>query len=601
MVRSTPFSVGLFYRQSSNDNSGNFTASSWFHVESKENPADCATRGLLPGSLAEHELWWTGPQFLRSAPCDWPKKPEKIILQDESVLERRAAYKPCFMTQPTHTDFPLAAMLHSYSSLDRLLKATAHLIRFSDRKNWKKLASASISTMEIESAGDMWVRILQTQYFAEELGDIRDSKSVSNSSRLKSLAPFIDDRALMRVYGRLEHAHMPFNERHPIILPNKNHFITLIIRNAHHKTLHGGSQLTAQYIRQRYWILHARQTIKSVLHACVTCFRYKAKAAIQMMGALPNPRVQPSMPFTHVGVDYAGYFDVKTSALRNAPYCKCYIALFVCLCIKAFHLELVENLTTEAFIAAFRRMAARRGLPTDIYMDNGLYFVGASNELPKLLLKSQSDCSQEIIEALRKDGTQFHFIPPHAPHFGGLWEAGVKSTKYHMKRIIGDTRLRYEQFTTLITQIEAVLNSRPLCPVTSDPSETQVITPAHFLIGKSLFTVPSPNYTGILDTRLNSYELIQKMFQSFWQIWSTEYLHRLQQRPKWAQAKLNLRVGQIVLIKEDNLPPGKWLIGLITGTIEGKDGKVRVVNLKTATSTLQRPIHKVCLLPIEDN
>lgn len=285
--------------------------------------------------------------------------------------------------------------------------------------------------------------------------------------------------------------------------------------------------------------------------------------------------------------------------MRNAPFIKCYIALFVCLTIKAYHLELVENLTTEAFIAAFRRFTARRGIPTDLYMDNGTYFAGAKNELPRLLLEETSGCSKEIVQSLRNDGTQFHFIPPHAPHFGGLWEAGVKSTKHHLKRVIGERRLRFEQFTTVITQIEAVLNSRPLCPLTSDPAETQTITPAHFLIGRALTTVPSPCLLALPENRLDVYQLVQKMLQDFWKIWSTEYLHRLQQRPKWTVANANLKLGQIVLIKEDNLPPGKWLLAIVTGTTEGQDGKVRVVNLRTATGHLQRPIHKVCPLPTE--
>lgn len=576
-------------------------ASQWFHVKSKENPADCATRGLLPKQLAEHELWWQGPSFLKLPPGEWPKKPEELESVDQNLLERRPAYKHCFVIQKDHTQFPLADFLHRYSTFTRLMRATVHLIRFTKKRSWEQYRLKEISPEEIEGAVNMWVRIVQENYFSEEIVAARQGKTIPKESKLTNLSPILDSQELLRVYGRLSNADVPYNEKHPLIIPNQGHLTQLLIREAHEKTLHGGAQLTAQYLRQKYWIVHARRSIRAEVNKCVRCYRYRAKVGKQMMGNLPHPRVQPSLPFTHTGVDYAGYFEVKTSSIRSAPYVKCYIALFVCLCIKAFHLELVENQTTEAFIAAVRRFTARRGVPTDLYVDNGLYFVGAKNELPRLLLDSQSECSQEIVRVLQGEGIQFHFIPPHAPHFGGLWEAGVKSTKHHLKRIIGETRLRFEQFTTLITQIEAVLNSRPLCPLTADPAETQVITPAHFLIGRPLVTIPSPNVASTPSNRLDTYQLVQKLFQNFWNIWSREYLHRLQQRPKWTQPEDNFRVGQIVLVKEDNMPPGKWCLALITGTTKGKDDKIRVVNLKTATSIFQRPIHKICLLPIDDN
>lgn len=232
---------------------------------------------------------------------------------------------------------------------------------------------------------------------------------------------------------------------------------------------------------------------------------------------------------------------------------------------------------------------------------NGTNFVGASNELPRLLTKSTNEQSKEVVTALIKDGTQWHFIPPHAPHFGGLWEAGVKSTKHHLKRILGETRIQHQPFNTMLTQIEAVLNSRPLCPLTADPDDLQVLTPGHFLIGRPLNVLPEPDYRFIKQNRLNHYQYAQQLVQHFWHNWSQEYLHRLQNRPKWAQPTPNVRVGQIVLIKEDNLPPGKWILGRIISTSQGNDQKIRVVELKTATTIIKRPITKICLLPISDN
>lgn len=126
-------------------------------------------------------------------------------------------------------------------------------------------------------------------------------------------------------------------------------------------------------------------------------------------------------------------------------------------------------------------------------MDNGTYFHGAANQLPQLVKNTKTEQSQEIVSTLGNDGTQFHFIPPHSPHFGGLWEAGVKSTKHHLNRVLGNTRLRYPDFVTFLAQVESMLNSRPLCPLSSDPNDLRVLTPGHFLIGRPLCMVPNPD------------------------------------------------------------------------------------------------------------
>lgn len=155
--------------------------------------------------------------------------------------------------------------------------------------------------------------------------------------------------------------------------------------------------------------------------------------------------------------------------------------------------------------------------------------------------------------------------------------------------------------TTLTTMIEACLNSRPLCPLTNDPENLDVLTPGHFLIGSPILTTPHDPLLEKNPNILTRWQLIDRMHQDFWKRWSVEYLSRLQHRPKWVQQQSNFMPGNIVLIKEENLPPTKWALGRITSTHPGKDGLVRVVTLKTATTTLKRPITKLALLPIIDN
>lgn len=139
-----------------------------------------------------------------------------------------------------------------------------------------------------------------------------------------------------------------------------------------------------------------------------------------------------------------------------------------CIATKAIHLELVSALTTKAFLDTFKRFIARRGKPAAIYSDNATNFVGAAKELRELF---QCAVSDTITNFSANERIAWHFIPPRSPHFGGLWEAGVKSTKIHLNRVLGNALLTFENFCTVLTQIEAVLNSRPISPLSDDPND----------------------------------------------------------------------------------------------------------------------------------
>lgn len=183
------------------------------------------------------------------------------------------------------------------------------------------------------------------------------------------------------------------------------------------------------HIRENFWLPRARTNVRNFIQRCIPCFRQKNKLSQQQMGNLPSERITPARSFLNCGVDYAGPINMRTSEIRNSKVIKGYIAVFVCLVTRALHLELVSELTTEAFIAAFRRFVARRGKCQTMMSDNGSNFVGARREL-----KSLEDIlqSQYLTNQLAREGTHWKLIPPSAPHFGGMWEAGVKSVKHHL-------------------------------------------------------------------------------------------------------------------------------------------------------------------------
>ncbi|XP_054746024.1 uncharacterized protein LOC129250431 [Anastrepha obliqua] len=316
------------------------------------------------------------------------------------------------------------------------------------------------------------------------------------------------------------------------------------------------------------------------------------------MGALPTSRVTPSHPFETTGVDYCGPLLV-TQKIRGRSPIKVYISVFVCFTTKAVHLEIAPDLSTVAFIATLKRFIARQGKCRVIVSDNATNFIGANQELRKLL---QSFVTQEHIQRVeefcRNEGIEWKFIPPRSPHFGGLWESAVKLAKYHLRRAIGCNVLSHDELHTIVCQAEAIVNSRPLTPISSDPNDLRSLTPGHFLIGRALLTVPEPTIAS--STMLGRYQIIQYIQQQFWRRWQEDYLKELQKRSKWNTALPDLKVNDLVLLKDELLPPLKWAMGRITATVPGTDGKVRVVEVKTVNGVYKRAIAKVCKLPIDN-
>ncbi|XP_062542111.1 uncharacterized protein LOC134210108 [Armigeres subalbatus] len=284
----------------------------------------------------------------------------------------------------------------------------------------------------------------------------------------------------MCVGGRLANAPVSEHRKHPFILDHRHPLALALARHYHHKFYHAGQQLLISILRERFWPTNASSLVRKVIHGCIPCFKSKPKVLEQLMADLPAERVTPSAPFLKVGVDYCGPFFISYPNRRAKPV-KCYVAVFVCLSVKAIHLELVADLTTQAFIAALRRFVSRRGRPQLIMCDNATTFVGANRELRQLYKQlNEREFQDPVIKEAANDGITFKFIPPRTPNFGGLWEAQVKSFKAHLKKSVGLRTLKNDEMLTALAQIEAVLNSRPMTAISSDPSDYEALTPGHF-------------------------------------------------------------------------------------------------------------------------
>jgi hypothetical protein len=447
------------------------------------------------------------------------------------------------------------------------------------------------------------VKSIQKRSFAEEYHQLSTGGGIEKNSTIRNLSPFLDENGVIRVGGRIRNANLAYNQKHPVLIP-KNHNVTeAIIRHFHVKNLHSGTQSTLASIRQQYWPIAGRNKIKQIIHKCISCFRAKPIIAQQKMGDLPVKRLEPARPFINSGLDYCGPILIKTHRGRGKQKTiKAYVCLFICLSTKAIHIELVSDLTADTFLDALKRFVSRRGTVKSIISDNATNFIKANKDLIDLHQFFQnSEISRKLVTTLSNENIQWKFIPPRTPNFGGLWEAGVKSVKYHIKRVVGETVLTYDELYTLLTRIEACLNSRPLVPMSNDPNDLTAITPGHFLIGEALTAPLEPDLTELKINQLSRHQLLERLRQHFWKRWRTEYLSYLQGRTKWQSPSPSLQPGDLVLLVEDNVPPLCWPLGRIQQVHPGSDGNVRVVTVKTNRGTYKRGVRKVCVLPIESH
>ncbi|KAJ2954551.1 hypothetical protein O0L34_g2836 [Tuta absoluta] len=566
-------------------------ANQWRYVNTKENPADCATRGLLPSQLIDFKLWWSGPQWLNS----WKESTgsqEKFSTDNERIIECCAT-----QTQSKNNSASIVnQLIERCSSLTRVTRSLAWVLRCKNILcRQVKPADPNLTLNEFNDATTLLIKTVQNEHFSKDIESIKKTGNVSNKSKILNLSPYIDDKGLLKLGGRLHLSSLPEETKHPAILPHYGRLTRLVIEHAHKRTLHGGARVTLAQVRHEYWIVGGNRATKAVIRSCVRCHRFKTTKNNQIMGNLPPARITPSPAFTHCGVDYTGAVDVKLNRGRGVRTTRGYIAIFICMVTKAVHIELVSDLTSQAFIAALVRLCSRRGTPKHIYSDNGTNFRGAAKILHDEFKQYETMTSSEFFNAINEMKIEWHFLAPRWPTAAGVWEAAVKSMKFHLMRVMGNYKLDFEQLATLLTQIEACMNSRPLCPLTEDPEDLNYLTPGHFLTGRPMMSLPQENISERdLDIR-NRWKIIELMHQHIWNRWSKEYLHQLQVKSKWLKPTPNLKKGDLVLVKEDNVPPGKWAMLIYINISTFWQGTTQITKYITALDDLCRRMeHQPC-------
>ncbi|KAK3748971.1 hypothetical protein QZH41_006839 [Actinostola sp. cb2023] len=424
------------------------------------------------------------------------------------------------------------------------------------------------------------VRILSSNNAHREPEDRKATKdhkkSMRQSSSLYRLDPFLDKEGLLRVGGRLRHASLPYEAKHPVIVPRKGHVTSMIIRHFHERTAHQGRGITHNEIKSSgFWIIGGSSTIAHHISKCVTCRKLRGTTEQQKMADLPSDRLEPAPPFTYAAVDYFGPWIIK----EGRRELKRYGALFTCMSSRAIHIEVSNSLETDSFLNAYRRFVGRRGPVRQLRCDRGTNFIGARNELQAALEQMNH---HKIHQELLKDNCDwvvFKTNVPHASHMGGVWERQIRSVRSVLATLLDrqGTQLDDESLRTFMVEAEAIVNSRPLTVESASSTDHPTpLTPSMLLTMKTKVLLPPPGVFQHADLYSRKrWRRVQYLANEFWLRWKKEFLQTLQQRPKWIPTNRNMKIDDIVIIKEESQPRNRWQLARVADTYPGDDGLVR--------------------------
>ncbi len=578
---------------------------SWRYVRSADNPADLPTRGIDACTLVRSTLWWQGPQWLRLQ--QWPVEAEDEV---ESEIEQPALALATLCERPI-VRVDKVVDISRFSSLSKLLRVTARCLQFVYRLRDKHRISEHVELELLQKAERLWIRSIQNECYSDLKQELNSGRPVQQ--KFRDLRPFLDRYNVIRCCTRIRGSEFQSSFKDPVLLPPNDRFTELVILSDHLKVLHSGVRDTLLQLREKYWIPRGRQAVKKVLRRCVICRRIEGLPyACPPVPPLPSYRVSMEPAFTYTGVDFAG----PLYAHSGRKVSKCYICLFTCGVVRAVHLELVNDLTTQTFVRALRRFSSRRGIPRIIVSDNAKTFKAADNEMEELvhiLETVASSADSDIKGYLSSQRIKWTFIVERAPWWGGFYERLVRTVKSSLRKVIGKTRLCFDELRTVVSEVEAVVNSRPLIYIPSEPEF--ILTPAHFLTGKRLTSLPDSNdmeklssdpetLTKLLDSSRYQYRsnFLNQATRRYWKMWRNEYLDalRLSDRRATTERIKSVSVGDVVLVKDD-LPRLLWRAARVQRVLHGRDGHIRAAVLKTISKTgvieLKRPVQ--LLYPLE--
>lgn len=509
------------------------------------------------------------------------------------------------MQSTIHTENvdPTTYMMESTSSWQKLRRRIAALLVVKDFLKTSFIFSNKLFTVEdLKRAEDVIIKFIQNKYYCVVINKLNNNQTLPKQCVLRKLRPFLDNSGILRVGGRLVHSDLEYYTKHPTILPFC-HVSKLIVKFFHFSLGHLGRETVLARLRTKFWTLKANSLVRRVCRDCFICRKLLGKPSETIMADLPKNRLTgDNPPFTDVAVDYFGPFIVSHGRKTE----KRYGVIFNCLSSRAVHLEIAHFLTRDSFIHALRRLVCRRGNVKSLLSDNGTNFIGANKELKDSInqwnrVKIYNWCLQMDIK--------WTFNVPNASHYGGLYERQIRSIRKTLNSILLEQpiKLHDENLLTLMCEVEAILNNRPISPLSDDPDDMEALTPNHLLLLNAGVTYPPGLFSKDDIYVKRRWRQTQYLADLFWSRWRKEYIVSLQQRQKWQKITPSHKVGDLVLVVDANLTRNEWQLGRIEETIVSQDGCVRAAKVKISQcknsnikdlkcTMLVRPIVKLILL-----
>lgn len=535
----------------------------WFHIPSELNPADSGTKPKT------NPTWISGPSFLKSEKNSWPDSIVNISSKQETLHVNVEKVKKFDLIKP-----------ENFSSFRRMVKILV-LVKKQFLRFAKKPVNPNITAEEVKWARMYLIKQAQFEAFGSEIEQIESKENISKGP-LKSLNPYFDDFGILRCNGRLQNAEcIAESSRNPIILPKGGRIKDLLLREYHEKYFHHGQNSVKAAILRKYWPIGLNQSLRKAIYNCQLCKNKAAKPNAPQMANLPPCRLQPfAKPFTYTGVDYMGPFDVTIGRRRE----KRWVALFTCLTFRCCHLEIAYDLSADSFLICLENLLSRRGAIKEIFSDNATNFVGAANLIEREL------AYREI---------KFTRIPPASPHFGGAWEKLVHLTKKTLNMLFNEHAPREHTFISFLYQAEFICNSRPLTEIALESLTQDVLTPNHFLFGPLGGEIPEVTYGPELEASKKQLDIMVSFARRFRNRFNSEVIPLLNLRKKWPNKCEPLKIGDVVVILDDDKFNKSFVKGIITEIFKANDGQVRFANVKTATGLFKRPAVKIAVLDVK--
>ena len=605
------------------------------YVPTEYNPADVLSRGCTVEELHNHAIWRSGPDMDVIAEAAKEFQPSKITEEMEAKTGTEDVVVALTTTEPIKkTDRYFAGLNYErYSSFDKLIRIGVYVCRFilllwagrqtCDSSVLKAVADVAKpsgwpSVSELTAVERGVISCVQQETFPELLDEKPTPMSNAAKSLINSLGVFRGLDGLLRCRGRQGEAEIPDAQKYPILLPSKHPVTRLIILKHHNCLKHDSVEHVLSNLRHEFWPLKGRQSVKTVLRSCVNCKRADGGPfRWQPMPDLPFSRISRERPFSRVGIDHFGPIQCS----EGAGFSKVYGLLFVCMVVRAIHIEIVPSLSASAFLNGFRRFMARRGRPSLILTDRAGAFIAASKVLGATTTgietkpTTATDTEPTIAAFCCEQRIQWEFRTPFSPWQHGFYERLIQDVKNALNKATWNLKLTMDDIVTTATETESIVNRRPLTYVGSEVG-SWVLSPADYLLmdrpGVTGLDGPEPAEAAAEVTPHRLWEALQrrlKAVEAFWRLWIDRYLPSLRQQqimckenPRNA-SKQQPQVGEVVLIGDNNAPRNHWRLGKIEKLLPSRDGKVRAVSLRTDTTTgLIKPVNTLYpleLLPVE--